>query len=222
MYVWVVKIERGHDMFGRSFDATGRGRKLRIERLEEKMLLAGDVQVVVSDGALLITGDDLDNHVQVVATAVVGEYRVLGVNRAGIPTAINGVFGQIRVTGVNDDFKIDMQGGDSRVALLNGEFGAGGDILELVVPDDLEIRNSSGRLEVLTDNVRVLDDLVIETQDGFDDIALLETLVDDNLYISTHGGNDDVLLDEVVVEDNAILKLGDGENFASIGPAVVG
>ena len=179
-------------MFNRGIGGRLSTRSLAIERLERKNLLAGDVTAVVTDGDLRITGDSNDNHVQIVGTADPGEYRILGVDRSGAPTTINGQSGQIRVTGVVDDIVIDMQGGDSRVALLNGEFGTGGDQLELVVPDDLIVFNRAGRLEVRAANVRVDDDFIINTRDGADEIALLETLVGDELRIESHGGADEV------------------------------
>ena len=186
-------------------------RNLRLEALEEKTLLAGDVQVVVSRGDLVITGDRADNQVEIVATANPGEYEVRGLERGGEDTTINGTGETITVDGVRDDIRIDMGGGDSQIGLMES---AEGDLL--AVPDDLVIRNRAGQLTIDTDNVQVRDDLRIRTRRGSDNIRLLETQVDDDVRIVTLGGDDDVSLDQVNVGSDTMIKLGAGVNELTV------
>jgi hypothetical protein len=213
-------------------------RLMNCELLEEKVLLAGDVQVMVSGGDLQITGDDADNGVEVIATDNSGEYTIMGVDRGGSATAINGQFGDVTVEGVDDDITINLRGGDSGIFLSNGNAE------KLVVPDELRIRNSSGRLDVETDDVVVGDDLKINTDDGDDDIYLNELVVHgeihmhtdggndnvrlenvgvgDDLEIRVHGGDDEVVLNDVLVEDEVDVKLGPGENTLELDEVEIG
>lgn len=180
-------------MSGTWVKSTGGGRALRIERLEEKMLLAGDVHVVVSGGDLRITGDDSGNDIEIVSTGNDGQYLVRGLFRDGADTTINNGMNTTTVDGVDDDFRIDMRDGDNRIALLESEHED-----QLLVPDDLNIRNGDGQIEVKTVNVRVGDDLWIHTHDGSDVILLQGTQVDDKTTLELGGGKNSVTIESTL------------------------
>ena len=134
-----------------------RARKLRVESLERRRLLAGDVAVEVVDGDLVVTGDDLDNEITIEQTGS-GEYEVTGLDG----TTVNGETDFV-AEGVDDDFRISMGGGGDSVSVIG----------ETTVPDDLEIETGAGDDDVeIRDAVHVGDDVEIETDGGKDTVRI--------------------------------------------------
>jgi hypothetical protein len=107
--------------------------RLRIEPLEPRRLLAGDVAATFDSGALALAGDAVGNQLLISAGASPGELLITGQNG----TTINGTHQQI-FSGVTD-FTATLGDGDDRLeltaALENTSFsldgGAGNDILKL-------------------------------------------------------------------------------------------
>ena len=83
-------------------------RTFRIEKLENKTLMAGDVGIAVSAGDLNVTGDASDNEVVIRATEDAGMFAVEGLNG----TTINGRQ-SVTVKGVNDDMFVNLGNGDN-------------------------------------------------------------------------------------------------------------
>ena len=96
-------------------------RKLRLESLENRNLLAGNVTATVVDGNLIIEGDDQDNQISIVATENRGQYIIRGRASATfgpITTTINGSDAEegILVTGVKRSVHISMGDGNDSVS----------------------------------------------------------------------------------------------------------
>lgn len=119
---------------------------------------AGDVQVSVVDGNLIIRGDNRDNNI------IVTEGNITG--RA--TTTINGQRSIFPPEGVTGDIVINMKGGNDfvRVELPGTNFavqhdleinmGAGNDILELLqvkVPEETRIDTAGGHDNIFIDGV---------------------------------------------------------------------
>ena len=51
-------------------------RRLQFESLENRQLLAGDVNVSVVAGQLFVTGDQLENDIELTSTGVAGQFRI--------------------------------------------------------------------------------------------------------------------------------------------------
>jgi hypothetical protein len=86
-----------------------------IERLEGRMLLAGNVQVFLdAKGNLNVVGDGSANGIQL---DQFGEFVIQGVDAGGSPTKINGSDNDIAVFAVTGkhDIKISLGGGDDTV-----------------------------------------------------------------------------------------------------------
>ncbi|HET6160698.1 MAG TPA: hypothetical protein VFE34_20300 [Dongiaceae bacterium] len=113
---------------------------------------AGDVQVTVTDGNVVITGDGRDNNI-----LIIGVGRVVG--RAG--TTVNGER-LFDAEGVTNDIDIEMRGGDDfvRVEVTPG--------LNLAIPGDLQIHmgKQDDMIEFL--GVTVAGETRIDTGDGND------------------------------------------------------
>ena len=106
-----------------------------LESLEHRFALTGDVGVTVVSGDLIVTGDTLDNQIEIRQLSY-GNYEITG--QAG--TLINGA-PSFLAKRVRDDFSIDMaQGGADAVKLIGA----------LRVPDRLDVvMGHGGDLQIL-------------------------------------------------------------------------
>lgn len=116
-----------------------KSRSARFEPLERRQMMAGDVTVSLSNGALLITGDVGANAIEISSSN--GDIRVDGVlDGNGVATTINGGAGQT-FSGVSGNVVIELGDGDDAVTVqtlfLGGALvvnaGAGNDTVSLAV-----------------------------------------------------------------------------------------
>ena len=114
----------------RSKKAALRRRRLFLERLENRDLLAGNVSASVRGGDLVLRGDGAANQIllertgnEVTITSLDGE------------TTINGQEGPVVLSRVRDDFRINM--------------GGGSDVLQFANAAD-EVFRISGNLNIIT------------------------------------------------------------------------
>jgi hypothetical protein len=113
------------------------GRKLGFQQLESRMLMSGDVTVAVKHGALVVTGDNSDNRIEITQVGD-GQYQVA--NYSSIfygDTSINGQSTPQTFSGVTGDFKINFKNGDNYVAIYPQPGGS------LTLPGNLRINFGS-------------------------------------------------------------------------------
>jgi hypothetical protein len=78
-------------------------RQLRVEHLETRQLLAGDMTASVVNGDLFIVGDSEDNRLIITATANVGEFVLTRgdsdttINSGAVPVTVSGVTGNVSI-----------------------------------------------------------------------------------------------------------------------------
>lgn len=131
-------------------------KRLRMERLEQKVPLAADLTVEVINGNLFITGDNGDNRFYFEVDNVDG-YQFVLTNYGSINDKVNGQSFEtpFYISGVTGDITVNLRGGNDAMFLngfqsINGEdnfvvpgnlninMGAGDDLLHLGVTEDLE------------------------------------------------------------------------------------
>ena len=165
------------------------------ERLESRMLLAGDMRAGVDLGLLSVIGDEADNAVVVsqrfervprddggrtIRRAIV----VTGLWRDGAPTTVNGGPSASFPADQVHDVIVDMAGGDDRAAAVRlrlagvlgmdgGDFGNDAITVDFCRVDRLGIRmgNGNDRLSVIGTSVAGLASLTGE--DGRDALIVL-------------------------------------------------
>jgi hypothetical protein len=107
-------------------------RKIRVESLEQRQLMAGDVMAALEGSLLTVEGDNFDNQVAITRTAI-GDIVIAGQNG----TLINGL-PSVRFPRVAlNSLEVRMEGGNDSVALrglqvandVNVDLGAGNDRL---------------------------------------------------------------------------------------------
>lgn len=94
-----------------------RPRRLFLEGLETRAMLAGNVTASVSGGTLFVTGDNADNEVVIQQTGT-DQFTVVGVS--GSATTVNGKAEGIVFTGNGvRNFEIDLRGGNDTLGISN-------------------------------------------------------------------------------------------------------
>ena len=167
---------------------------------------AGNVQVSVQDGDLLIQGDGADNNIIITETGVAG--------RAG--TSVNGQPHVFIPEGATGDVDIGMQSGDDfvRVELPGTNFA---------IPDDLKISTGSGDDTIELLQVTAPDRTRIGTGGG-NDVVFIDGVLGANQFVGPDftgtftfagGGGDDLLeFHHAVFRDAVDVTLGSGNDGA--------
>jgi hypothetical protein len=168
---------------------TSFGRKLRIEGLERRYLLAGDVTVKVAGGNLLLTGDNKDNFVIVSGTGTAGQFVVTGESDGnGIATNIrynNTNNGDVIVNGITAII-VDLKDGNNGFGLTNASLSG-----------SVNIATGSGNDTVAIGDTGVLTSVTV--LNAIRPLQIIETgavSIGGNLNIQTGGGNDLVEIGE--------------------------
>ncbi len=209
------------------------------QRLEDRTVLAGNVNVVLAGVNLKITGDAAANDIWIFR--VDATLQIMGINGTNILLNGAGASGLQTVT-VADFTKlnltIDLKDGDDVVALgqlagnqieikkLTINTGTGAD--KITVENVFMSGTSQGQImarkvntaaEADTDDVYVHDSRFVGGVNIFTgfghDFATVARLaqVDGVLNIDTSGGNDYVTVDQVTTNKAAVIALGDGDDY---------
>jgi len=191
--------------------ATERRSGALVERVERRVLWAGDVSVFVDGGGnLIVVGDDAANGL---TFDRFGGFVVAGVDAGGAPTRVNGV--------ENGQVTFDVSGeGDIRFFLRGGDdvlhVGTRSD--DVTTPDDLEIYAGAGDDTIITvGDTNIGDDLEIFAGAGDDSVEVYTTEVADDLDIVTDAGDDAVTIYGSTVGDDLLVSTGSGRDRVGVG-----
>jgi hypothetical protein len=223
-------------------------KRLRMECLEEKVPLAGDVMIAVVNGDLVITGDAADNSFIIEeATLFDGhQYRVFGRDL----TNVNGVTNEwVFFDGVTRDVIVDLGDGADTFrgygypnAFEPFDFalkfprdlvittGAGEDHIALGVTEVEEFFNE---FNFGQSPVQIGRDLVMNLGGDADSILMSATAVGDDLSISDTGGNTEIIVwpsflypmpsfVDLSVGDDLSVNLGSGDDLIDISMITIG
>jgi hypothetical protein len=142
---------------------------------------------------------------------------VTGLNDNGA-TTINGK-AAVTVSGVTDDTKIDLAGGNDQLTVNNGA----------VFPKDLRISIGSGTDTVSLANITVDGDLEVENRtysngsaSGNDTVSLGTVTVLGDIQIQTGSGNDTVQISSSTFNGKLEVDLGAGDDSLSLVNSKVG
>lgn len=183
------------------------------EALEDRRMLDGVVDVVLSGNVLKITGDNLSNQVLIVQAG--NELLIEGLDGTLIngPTAFDvGLLGAVR---------INMRGGDDLVQIVCADgtmwtrqvianMGAGNDVLWLDGVHTEQINANLGPSGV-EGNLFILES----------DIGPVP-VVQRNLTVTGGAGPDEVFIIDATIGGNVNLNLGHGDNLALIALSTIG
>jgi hypothetical protein len=196
-----------------------RRKRLGLETLESRRLLAGDVTAEVVDGNLLLRGDQLSNQIELRAAADgTAAIEIVGLpGEDGDLTTINGASSYV-FDGVTGDISASMRGGDDVIY-----------IHDLDLPGDLNVRTGRGNDRVLVGGLPrdagpivapLPDEAVDEAFASADLVApgepvdIVPILPRPNVTIAgqarivTGAGNDAVVMGSLEVYDNMTINSG--------------
>jgi hypothetical protein len=204
---------------------TRKFRRLNVESLEGRKLMAGDVAVALEGQLLTLRGDNLSNQV-VVAQNAAGTVSISGQNG----TTINGLAAVRLVNPQLNQLDIRMEGGDDSVILrgvtvandLFVDLGSGNDRLSspqltpITVGARATIEGGLGNEVIRLDGITVREDLTIEGGLGTLNLNLNAGAVDKLLTIVGDDANDSVSLTGVRVGDALSIETKGGADIVSL------
>lgn len=185
-----------------------RARAPSIERLEQRAFLAGNVTASVTNGDLMLRGDDRGNSFALYSTGP-SSVRVMHWGM-GDTTTINGV-GFVDFNGVTRDIRIDLRGGDD-VARVGLAFPG------LTVGRDVRVQGGEGRDMIFLNTARVAGNVNIDGGNGNDDVGLSQSEVGGGLTLTGGAGTEFYTLNDTRIGRAANINLGaeaDTFNFDS-------
>lgn len=155
-----------------------------VESLESRLLLAGNINAVVTVGGdLRVNGDSASNDVVIHATGTAGELYLEGRNG----TTVNGQ-SSITLNGISDDIRVRLRGGDDQI-LLTGALDDGSTASAINFVDDVIVNSGGGDDIVYIDGVVDAGHISVVTGAGDDAVGFFLT-ESESLYTATGGGND--------------------------------
>ena len=182
-------------------------KSLKVERLENRELMAGDVLARVEGQMLVIWGDDADNGVALTYSSVTQSYRVSGRDAGGSPTTINGLdtsqpgniveFSGVKqvyvgLNGGNDDFEVGSATAVDTVIekWLSIEMGAGDDVVKLGAAG-----NAAQRRTALAVALDIGTSLNVHLGAGNDQLSIGNAEIGFGLSVLAGDGDDSVTFD---------------------------
>lgn len=222
-----------------------RERKLRLEQLETRALLAGNISVDVAGGNLIVRGDNRDNQVAILQLGS-GEYAVIGFNG----TEVEGEAEPFVVSGVNGNIDVDLKKGNDLLGVGNDVSGlialaqalgfgdelGDAEALEEDLLDLLESADAPERLEVPRhllvrtgdghDGVGVSADIGrgvnVNLGNGDNTFALVNSTVEDNVIARSGSGADDLLVSVSLIDGVLDANMGNGVNSVTVSDTGIG
>lgn len=183
---------------------------LRMESLENRIALAGDVSAALEGSLLVVAGDNLANEISITQNAA-GNVTLLGLNG----TTVNGLPSLTLANPRLNSAEIRMEGGNDRLTVnglrtstdLNIDLGAGNDSANVIANagGNLTIKGETGNDVVTVRGSRAGIDLNIEMGTGTASVNLRNSTIGGNATVIT-----DVLDDRVTV---ASLRMGGDLNI---------
>ena len=224
-------------------------KRLRLENLEGRWLMAGDVTASVIHGSLALVGDDLDNFISVTGSATAGEVVVTGLpDSNGVATKIKDAQGvehdSLTLEGVTDNIYVNLKGGNDSVSMsalqVAGNVaireGDGNDTVSLGTPVVTPVVRSLAASAVSTASVQIGGNLDVHLGDGNDTFTESSVDVMKNEWLDAGDGNDSLILGapvmtvspttaataDVNIGKNLGIYLGDGNNTLAENSVDVG
>lgn len=179
-------------------------RRLFVEGLENRRLMAGDVAVSRSGADLYVTGDNLSNTISIESDGS-GGVRVIGFNDANAqPTGINGTpNGTFQSAAFSGSVFVVMNDGDDAVRLTR-----------------LQVKTASINLGAGNDDL--VAGLQAPGETRFGNSVPVRLSVAENLTVIGLGGDDDIRLQSVYVNGSAVIDTGEQNDSITLLPAVDG
>ncbi len=188
-------------------------KRLRLEALESRTMLAGNVLANVVGETLFLRGDHLANQVTV-SSVTEGESTTFVVT--GVNTKINGATDEVRLAATN--LVVDLKNGDNSFVLgfptpeapeapAPGISGIQGNVT---------LKTGSGRDRVTLQNLDIEGSLALSSGSRADTVLIRSVDLGGNATLSTGTGDDRVEITDLNLVGNFALDMGQGKDRATI------
>lgn len=198
------------------------------QKVDQRLLMAGDVDVWVSNNDLYIVGDGSSNRVDI--STVNGMVRVTGNYLYGNTTINNGGTPFEFDADVIDDVRIDMHGGHDRVFIngLNLDNNSHGDLdiethhgndmvgVYNTLARDIKVRSGSDHDDVIVAFSTANRHIDVELGSGNDELDMYQAHALERIEIDGHNGNDDIAIQYSSAADKLFADLDDGDDIVWI------
>jgi hypothetical protein len=201
-------------------------RTLRIESLEQKQMLAGDVTVSVLNGVLTLQGDDLDNQVAVSAGETAGSFVIHGLDGTQLILGDAAGAAELVVEGVRRGLVANLGNGNDVLRINEASFrgnvainmGEGDDRVSIGVAPEVSEASLTVDADAELDlpSVQIGQSLLIRTGAGNDTVVINDTRGRGSLGVSTGEGDDTVRLglasegEEAELDDEVLVSFAHG------------
>ena len=205
-------------------------RKLAVDALERRTLMAGDVVVSVIGAELHIQGDDEANAIAILRTPNTTAFQVV---RTDVNTTINGSLSPYLATGVTGGFVIESGAGNDRLGIhgasVNGPLkidtgtDAGADSVNLVgvfVAGGLTLNTGSGVDVVSLVSVRIAGSSTINTGTGNDVLSVSMSRFVRSFDLNMGSGNDAFASSSSGFRESIRVEMGSGNDSVAIASSV--
>ena len=196
-------------------------RRMFLEQLEPRTLLAGNVGVSVSGGDLILRGNGRDNRIAILQLGR-REYAVVGfggttVERSGRPLIVRGIDGSIAT---------DLKGGDDLLLVGNDpqlliqiarDFGDLQDDPETLEAELLDLLSQAGAPQ----HFSAAGNLVVRSGAGHDTVALVGD-IGRELAADLGGGDNSLVLVDSVIGGDLAARAGRGRDAVILAGVLVG
>ena len=195
------------------------------QQVDQRLLMAGDVEVWMDGSDLRIEGDGSSNRVDV--ARVNGVVRVTGNYLYGNTTINDGNTPFQFPENLIDDIRIEMNGGNDRVFVNNIDLdntshgdlvidtNAGNDLVGVYNTDarDIIVRTHGNNDDVIVAFSTATDDIDVELGTGNDELDLYSVIANDRIDIDGHNGADDVAIQYSEAHGKLYADLDDGDDI---------
>lgn len=206
-------------------------RRLGLECLESRRLLAGEVLVHVSTGDLIVRGDDESNQLDITQLPD-GRFRVTALADTTLKTKTEAGLDMVTVDGVTDDVMIEMKAGGNTVTVHNatvpdelkmtGTTGADDFRISEVVAGKATVSTSRGANAVYISASRIGRDLSVRGGSDDDRVEIVDLQVDGKATIDTSSGGGIVGLQDVSIGTDLNVKSSSGGDVVGLKTVQVG
>lgn len=191
-------------------------KKCRVEKLEARELMAGDVWASVVNGTLRVSGDNSSNGV-IIEQVGYQTFKVAGSYQSGA-TRVNGSYAERYFQGVYDDIEVSLNGGNDSLRL-----GGTSESTRDILPDDVRINMGDGddyvRVQWLS-NRDYNDNISINTGWGNDTVSAYKVVCRNNMTIDTAQNWDTVDLNYITVGNRLNVYTGAGNDRFNLNQAI--
>jgi hypothetical protein len=187
-----------------------RNRRLELEQMEDRRVMAGFVQAAIHGGDLVITGDSRQNEIAIYKGTYANQVVVSGIETGNGPTRVNGKLLPVVLNGFTGSIVGNMKEGSDKVLVTN-----------LNVPGNVALNGHKGNDQFAFSNGASLSysplQIPFSTLNNGVTLPIGEMNVHDSVFVNLGDGDDNILLVDTDVGNDVVLHGQAGNDNLHMG-----